>query len=78
MGYGGDDDSPPSFYVFVENAEFPYILFFFNVALFGISGNKSLGINMFKNPFLFLFDTFAVAVREITWAGLLVTLKDSY
>lgn len=33
---------------------------------------------MFKTLFLFLFDTSAVVVREITQAGVLVTLKDSY
>lgn len=68
MGYGDDDGSPPSCDVFVENVEFPYVwfFFFFYVALFGISCNTSLGINMFKNPFCFLFDTSAVVMREIT------------
>ena len=77
MGYGGDDGSPPSCDVFVENMEFPYI-HFFNVALFGISCSKSHGINVSKNPFLFLFDASVVVMREITRAGVLVTLKDSY
>lgn len=44
------------------------------MALFGISYNKSLGINTFKKPFL--FTTSAAVRREIAQAGALVMFTD--
>lgn len=76
MGYGGDEGSPLLCDAFVENVDSCTYIFY--VALFGISCNKSLGISMFKSPFLFVFDTSAVVMREITQAGVRVTLKDGY